>query len=36
MTIMQILKHILLWLLKQLLRAALGLALREAWEWLRS
>jgi len=33
---MQTLKHILLWLLKQLLRAALGLALRKAWEWFQS
>lgn len=33
---MRILKHILFWLLQQLLRAAIGLALREAWEWLRS
>jgi len=33
---MRILKTVLLWLLQQLLRAAIGLALRAAWELWRS
>lgn len=33
---MRILKTVLLWLLQQLLRTAVRLALRAAWEWWRS
>lgn len=33
---MRILKTVLLWLLQQLLRAAIRLALRQFWEWLRA
>lgn len=33
---MRILKTVLLWLLQQLLHAAILLALRELWEWLRA
>jgi len=35
-TYMRILKHILLLLLRLFLRAAIGQAWREAWEWLQS